>query len=100
MLELTDGQVVPTYESSLGFRHGPKSVLTDKSLVVLFMSQDEYTKKYDLDILRELGQADTGMKIVVLTEEKTEEVADLADWTIDRKSTRLNSSHVAISYAV
>src|SRR5690625_3510 len=83
MLELTDGQVVPTYESSLGFRHGPKSVLTDKSLVVLFMSQDEYTKKYDLDILRELGQADTGMKIVVLTEEKTEEVADLADWTIE-----------------
>src|SRR5439155_6520845 len=25
---------------------------------------------------------------------------DLADWCVDRKSTRLNSSHVAISYAV
>src|SRR5699024_12110851 len=38
MLELSGGQVVTMYESSLGFRHGPKSVLNDKSLVVLFMS--------------------------------------------------------------
>jgi len=82
MLELTDGQVVPIYESSLGFRHGPKSILTDRSLVVLFMSQDEYTRKYDLDILRELSKAETGMKIAVLTDKKTDEIADLADWTI------------------
>lgn len=83
MLELTDGQVVPIYESSLGFRHGPKSILTDRSLVVLFMSQDEYTRKYDLDILRELSKAETGMKIAVLTDKKTDEIADLADWTIE-----------------
>lgn len=83
MLELTDGQVVTLHESSLGFRHGPKSILTDKSLVVLFVSQDEYTKKYDLDILRELSKAETGMKIVALTEKKDEEIRELADWVIE-----------------
>src|SRR5699024_5790999 len=53
MLELTAGNVVAMYESSLGFRHGPKSILDDKSLVVFFLSQHTYTRKYDLDMLRE-----------------------------------------------
>src|SRR5699024_3494229 len=51
MLELTAGEVVSMYESSLGFRHGPKSILNDSSVVVLFLSQDEYTRKYDMDML-------------------------------------------------
>jgi tagatose-6-phosphate ketose/aldose isomerase len=82
MLELTGGQVVAIHETSLGFRHGPKSILNEKSAVVLFMSQDPYTRKYDIDILRELAAAETGMKIIVLTEKKDEEVERLADWTI------------------
>lgn len=103
MLELTDGQVVPIYESSLGFRHGPKSVLTGESLVLIFMSQDPYTKKYDLDILRELSQADTGMKIAVLTEKKTEEIAELADWVIEVNQTGSplkNDFYLALLYVI
>lgn len=82
MLELSGGQVVAMHESSLGFRHGPKSILNDSSLVVLFMSQDPYTRKYDLDILRELSAAKSGMKIVVLSEAADEEAEKLADWFI------------------
>lgn len=82
MLELSGGQVTAIHESSLGFRHGPKSILNDKSLVVLFMSKDAYTKKYDLDILRELSAAESEMKIVALVEEASEEVGELADWQI------------------
>lgn len=54
MLELTAGQVVSYYDSSLGFRHGPKSVLNDQTLVVCYVSTDPYTRQYDLDIVREL----------------------------------------------
>lgn len=82
MLELSGGQVTAIHESSLGFRHGPKSILHDESLVVLFMSKDAYTKKYDLDILRELSAAENDMKIVALVEEACEEVGKLADWQI------------------
>lgn len=82
MLELSGGQVVAIHESSLGFRHGPKSILNDQSAVVLFMSQDPYTRKYDLDILRELAAVKSGMKIIALTEKQDEEVEKLADWTI------------------
>src|SRR5699024_10589032 len=61
MLELSAGKVVAMHESSLGFRHGPKSILNEQSMIVLFMSQDPYTKKYDYDILKELAAAESGM---------------------------------------
>ncbi|MBM7600016.1 tagatose-6-phosphate ketose/aldose isomerase [Virgibacillus halotolerans] len=82
MLELTAGKVVALNESSLGFRHGPKSILNEKSAVVIFMSENPYTRKYDLDILRELTAGDSGMKVIALTEKKDEAVEELADWTI------------------
>ena len=103
MLELSGGQVVAIHESSLGFRHGPKSILNNQSLVVLFMSQDAYTRKYDLDILRELAAVESGMKIVVLTETKDEEVEKLADWQIpvnSGKGSLSNDFHLALLYIV
>lgn len=103
MLELSGGQVVTMHESSLGFRHGPKSVLNDKSLVVLFMSQDPYTRKYDIDILRELAAAETGMKIAVLSETSDPEVAELADWHVtvnDGGEALGNDFNLAVLYII
>lgn len=54
LLELTAGRVVSYFDSPLGFRHGPKSVLTGTALVVVYLSNDPYTRRYDLDIVREL----------------------------------------------
>ncbi|MFD1037219.1 SIS domain-containing protein [Virgibacillus byunsanensis] len=81
MLELSAGKTVAVHESSLGFRHGPKSILNDKSVVVVFMSQDKHTRKYDMDILREVA-AEESVKVVALTERNDAEVEKLADWTI------------------
>jgi len=103
MLELSDGQVVAIHESSLGFRHGPKSILNDKSVVALFMSQNPYTRKYDLDILRELAAAKSGMKIVALTEKKDEEVEKLADWVVTVNAgteTLGNDFNLAVLYVI
>ncbi|MCE4556979.1 SIS domain-containing protein [Pelomonas cellulosilytica] len=54
LLELTDGQLIALADSPLGFRHGPKTILNDRTLVVIFLSNDAYTRRYDLDLLREL----------------------------------------------
>ena len=56
LLELTDGQVVASHESSLGFRHGPKTIVTGDTLLLMFLSNDPYTRRYDLDLLRELRE--------------------------------------------
>ena len=67
LLELTDGRVLTTHESSLGVRHGPKSVLNEDSLVVIFMSADPHTRKYDTDIYNELVADRQVKRIVALT---------------------------------
>lgn len=36
MLELTAGKVVASFDTPLGFRHGPKSIVNKETLVVMF----------------------------------------------------------------
>lgn len=54
VLELTAGQKATMFDSSMGFRHGPKSFVNDKALVFDFISNDAYTRQYDVDILNEV----------------------------------------------
>lgn len=80
MLELTSGFVATLYETSLGFRHGPKTFLTEKTLVVFFISKDSYTKQYDLDMLKEIHESPRQIQTVVLSEQ--DEYAEYARWTV------------------
>ena len=53
-LELTAGKVVALHETPLGFRHGPKIFIDESTVLVHLRSNDEHTKLYDRDLLREL----------------------------------------------
>ncbi|MBI5340319.1 MAG: SIS domain-containing protein [Mycolicibacterium rufum] len=69
LLELTAGEVVTYFDSPLGFRHGPKSVLDTDTLAVVYLSTDPYTRRYDLDIIAELrGQLGPDAVRVISTE--------------------------------
>ena len=54
LLELTNGSTATLFDTPMGFRHGPKSFVTDNTLVVVFLSKDAYTRRYEIDILKEL----------------------------------------------
>jgi tagatose-6-phosphate ketose/aldose isomerase len=56
LLELTDGEVVAVHDSPMGFRHGPKTIVNARTLVVVFLCNDVYTRRYDLDLLREIAR--------------------------------------------
>ncbi len=49
--------MVSYFDSPLGFRHGPKSVMDADTLAVVFVSADPYTRRYDLDIVAEEDEA-------------------------------------------
>jgi D-galactosamine 6-phosphate deaminase/isomerase len=57
LLELTAGAVVTYFDSPMGFRHGPKSVLDERTLVILYVSGDPRTRLYDLDLLAEVRRS-------------------------------------------
>jgi tagatose-6-phosphate ketose/aldose isomerase len=54
VLELTAGGIAAFSDTPMGFRHGPKAVLNDRTLVVVYLSNDPHTRLYDLDLLAEL----------------------------------------------
>ena len=66
ILELTHGQIATSFDSSMGFRHGPKSFITDKTLVLGFVGNDAYTKQYDLDVLNEIFHDQIAKKTVAV----------------------------------
>ncbi len=70
ILELTAGNVASLYESSMGFRHGPKSFVNDKTLVVSFVSSNPYTSQYDLDILDETYADKIAQRVIAIANEE------------------------------
>lgn len=66
MLELTSGNVPTLFDSALGFRHGPKSIIRAGALSVLFISDDEYKRKYEIDLLKEMLSEKDGNEFLVI----------------------------------
>jgi tagatose-6-phosphate ketose/aldose isomerase len=54
LLELTSGRIRTVAEAAMGLRHGPMSVLDEKTLFVSFVSSDACKRKYESDLLREI----------------------------------------------
>jgi tagatose-6-phosphate ketose/aldose isomerase len=67
MLELSDGQVVSLADSPLGFRHGPKTILNGRTLVVLFLSNAPHTRRYELDLVGELRRDAVAGRVIALS---------------------------------
>lgn len=67
LLELTDGRVVALFDSPLGFRHGPKTIVNDQTLVVVMLSNDAHARRYDLDLLRELRNDGRAGRVLALS---------------------------------
>ena len=70
ILELTAGEVATIWESSMGFRHGPKSFVDENTLVISFVSSNPYTRLYDLDILDEIENDKIAKKIIGISNSK------------------------------
>lgn len=99
MLELTAGKTVTAHNSALGFRHGPKSIINEKTLIVMYFSDDEYARKYELDLLKEVSSQRDGYKILVVASRKNEELQALADYSyFFENETTLQDELLAIEY--
>ncbi len=56
MLELTGGRVVTTMDSYLGFRHGPKAIVNENTLMVYFLSNNPYANQYEIDLIKSIQE--------------------------------------------
>ena len=52
--ELTDGRIVCKRDSFLGFRHGPKAVIDEQTLVFYLFSNQPYVLQYEKDLVESM----------------------------------------------
>ena len=65
--ELTDGGVVCSFDSFLGFRHGPKAVVNSESLLVYLLSDDANVRRYETDLIRQIASNNRVVAMVAVS---------------------------------
>jgi tagatose-6-phosphate ketose/aldose isomerase len=98
MCELTIGDINVVHDSSLGFRHGPKFMIKDSTYTVHFIADDELTRKYDLDFLKEAVAFKKENKIVVLSSTPTG--IDGVDVEVVMGENLANDFYLSVAYVV
>ena len=64
--ELIDGKIICKFESILGFRHGPKAVVNDKTIIVYLLTNNSCVRPYEWDLVRSVIATGAGEKSVVI----------------------------------
>lgn len=82
LLELTAGRTMAIGDSPLGFRHGPKSILDDRTLVVMYLSNNPYTRAYDLDLLAELRRVRGSDDVLAVTADHGDAPSATTPWLV------------------
>jgi tagatose-6-phosphate ketose/aldose isomerase len=77
--ELTDGKIICKKDSYLGFRHGPKAVVDESTLVVYIFSNDEHALKYEKDLVRSMRKSSRPLLEIGIMESR------LADLSLDHE---------------
>lgn len=82
LMELSDGALVTAFDTALGFRHGPKTIINAETLVVVFVSNDPLTRLYDLDIVEELrGDGRSGAVVTISAQPRDDAQINIAGMT-------------------
>ena len=99
MLELTAGKTVAVFDTPLGFRHGPKSIINESTLTVVYVSDDKHTYKYELDLIKEISNQRKNNKLVIVSNNPSDELAFLADYIIPYNiKSNINNAELGLAY--
>ena len=103
VLALTGGKLASFFNTFLGFRHGPKSIVNDKTAIVCLMSNNPYTRIYELDLLKEFKNEGGKKQIIVLDTVYDEEVKANSNYYFsyeDAKLGEMEDIFASLSYLV
>lgn len=100
MLELNSGKIVTMYDTPMGFRHGPKSIVNDETLTVVYLSDGAYQRQYETDLIREMAGQRKGNKIMVVCNTPCKEVEELADYYYCFNTSAKDNVFLGLDYVV
>ncbi|MEG0853192.1 MAG: SIS domain-containing protein [Angelakisella sp.] len=99
-MELTNGKIVSVKESVLGFRHGPKTIVNDKTLIMLMGSSRPYTNLYVRDIAKELFSDPGAHKLAVIDCVEDAQLDTNSHYRTTVQGGELPEAYIALVYAL
>lgn len=98
VMELSRGIVVAKYDTPLGFRHGPKSIVDSETIVFLLNSTCDYARKYECDLFKEMSEE----KVATLVSYSLEnsEIESYSNYVVKVKDVRKNNILALFLYLV
>lgn len=66
--ELTDGTIICKCDSFLGFRHGPKAVTDEKTLLVYIFSSNKHVQQYERDLVISMNKGKKPLYTIGISE--------------------------------
>ncbi|HFI0464144.1 TPA: SIS domain-containing protein [Streptococcus suis] len=100
ILELTAGKIATNFDSSMGFRHGPKSFVDGQSLALVYVSNHPYTRQYDVDIINELAGDQIAKKVVAITVQGDKHFDKADSFDFDSQGQDLPDIYLALPYVM
>ena len=99
VLELTAGKIAAIHDTPMGFRHGPKSIVDDDTLTVVYISDRKETRKYELDLLAELYRDRKESAVIAVINTGIDDVEGICDLCICMgRGKELDNSLLTIEY--
>ena len=99
VLELAGGRIATSFDSSMGYRHGPKSFVDGRTIVFDFVHNNPYTRQYDLDILNEIAADGIAAEVVAIQQPFTENFDGLS-FTFDKDHSLLPQAYLALPFVM
>jgi tagatose-6-phosphate ketose/aldose isomerase len=98
--ELTDGRIICKKDSFLGFRHGPKVVIDDKTLVFLLFSNKNYVMDYEADLLSELNAGPKPLYMAGLIESGSFKLEQVKLFVLSDKGVQLDEDFLPVCFVL
>jgi tagatose-6-phosphate ketose/aldose isomerase len=70
--ELTDGTIICKNDTYLGFRHGPKAVTNENTLLVFIFSNHPYVQQYERDLVQSMKKGKKPLCTIAVSEKPIE----------------------------
>jgi tagatose-6-phosphate ketose/aldose isomerase len=98
--ELTDGRVICKNDSFLGFRHGPKAVIDESTLVVYFLSNNAHSYQYESDLVADMRKGSKPLMEIGISETKLDGLNISKVWTFSENGSQVDEEFWAVSSIV
>jgi D-galactosamine 6-phosphate deaminase/isomerase len=95
--ELTDGKIICKHDSFLGFRHGPKAVIDETSLITFLFSNNKYVNKYEVDLVNAINQGRRPKYSIGIMENKIEGINSELSVVLGDGKSRLEEEFLTIA---